>query len=189
MTRISFVDVETTGLVPGVHAPWEIAVISCDLDTGESSQQVWQVEVDLRNADSRALSVAGFYDRAHQVTGAVDPWRPAAVAEQVAKLTAGTYLAAAVPSFDAGFLGPFLRHNGQAPTWHHRLICVENLAAGALGLDVPVGLSESAELLGLPVDTDRTHTALYDAQLAKKVYDAVRSNDAVPPRARGRAAA
>ena len=173
--RISFIDCETTGLVPGVHEPWEMAVVSHDLTTGQTSEHVWQVEVGLRNADPRALAVAGFYDRAHQVTGALDPWRPAAAAEAIAKLTAGTYLAAAVPSFDAAFLNPFLRHNGQAPTWHHRLICVENLAAGALGLEVPVGLSESARLLGVPVDTDRTHTALYDAQLAHAVYDAVQS--------------
>ena len=181
--RIAFVDCETTGLVPGVHAPWEIAVATLDLESGATSEHLWQVEVDLRNADPMALRLSGFYERAYQVTGTVAPHRAAEAAYGFAKLTAGTYLAGAVVSFDAGHLNRFLRHNGQAPTWHHRIICVETFAAGVLGLDVPVGLAETARLLAVPVDDDATHTALYDAVLARDVYQAVRS------RARGQAAA
>ena len=77
-------------------------------------------------------------------------------------------------SFDAERLSRLLRAHGACPGWDHRLLDVETYAAGALGRPGPVGLRETAALLGVDVDDQALHTALGDAALARAVYEAAR---------------
>lgn len=163
---IVYVDIETTGLDPERHQPWEIALVT------DRWAECWQVPVDLAVAEPGALRISGFYDRSHQVHRHEQLASPLRVAEAVAAATAGKYLAGAVPSFDATFLDRFLRRHGHGPAWRHRLICVESVAAGALREDLPVGLSDSAAALGINVDGYDLHHALGDAQLARDVHHA-----------------
>lgn len=160
---ICFVDIETTGLDPRRHAIWEVGVVR--VDAAGRSEFEWQVEIPPgAEADPEALKVGGYYERRRDPVH--DPYR---VANELWVLLEGAYLAGAAPSFDAAFLGHFLRAHDRPPQpWKHRLLCVETYAAGACGWPVPVSLSETCERLG--VERRDAHTALADARTAEAVY-------------------
>lgn len=162
--RIAIVDIETSGLDPERHEIWEVALIVDD------HEYEWMVQPSLKTAEPMALRVNRYYQRR---PGNVSMWaNPFTVATTVARLTDGRHLVGAVPSFDASFLDRFLRRHGECPTWSHRLVCVETLAAGYLRM-LPEGLRKMAEKLGLVVDEDTHHTALGDCRLARDVFEAV----------------
>lgn len=95
---VAYVDIETTGLIPSVHAVWEVALI---VDGVEHS---WLVnDVKLTSADGKALEVGRFYDR-WATTPTADRFPAFEVADQVAKLTVGRHLVGVNPTFDAGHL-------------------------------------------------------------------------------------
>lgn len=184
MTRHIFLDTETTGLSPRRGAQiWELALINGDRILE------YQLPVDLTRADTMALRIGGFYARRPIPTlginrGTVCAWRDGGAdgkwqfgltakyfaAEVAAKLD-GAHLVGANPAFDAMFIEAWLNKHGQAATWDHHLVDVEERVAALYGLSAGIGLRKSAELLGLEVDTEQTHTALYDAQLAKRVFE------------------
>ena len=179
MTRVVFVDTETTGLDPACEQVFEIAAVT---DTREHVWRIHPTSDVLARMHPAAAKVNRYHDR---VSEAGWVWsNPYRSLRDLGALLDGAYLAGAVPSFDAAHLtATFLRFGIAPPRWQHRLVCVETMAAGVLGLDAPVSLSESARLLGVPVDRAVQHTALYDAFLARDVYDAARG------RARGWVAA
>lgn len=146
MTKLCYVDCETTGLDPDRHQVWELAIIV--EDPGEDPKEyVWQVPVDLSLADPNALRIGRFYERRLKVNPIVnqarmhsvlwpsdEKWTSAGAlettAETVAGLLDGAHMVGATPSFDASFLAPWLRAHGQCPTWHYHLVDIEALAAG-----------------------------------------------------------
>jgi DNA polymerase III epsilon subunit-like protein len=147
MTRLCFLDIETTGLNPDIHEPWEVALIVEHNDLGAPAEYVWQLPVDLSVADPAALAVGRFYERrGTEITG--DGGRNAASGDhphlvvpadwmrrwgqRFAQLMEGGYLIGANPGFDADFLARLLRNLGLAPTWNYRLIDVGALGAGYL---------------------------------------------------------
>jgi DNA polymerase III epsilon subunit-like protein len=158
---LAFTDVETTGLDPGRHEVWEVALV---IDEGA---YVWQLPVDLGRAEPAALGLGHFYDRRSE-----DLTPHAEFADVFSRLTWGCHLAGACVSFDAERLALLLRANGACPGWHHRILDVEAYAAGALGLPAPIGLRDTAARLGVEVAEGELHTALGDAQLARAVYEA-----------------
>ena len=162
---VVFVDIETTGLDPERHGPWEIALVFPD-----NTHRVWYVEPDLATADPNALRLTGFYER--YVAQRWSYSDPRSVAKAVAESTAGVHLVGACVSFDALRLEKFLRANGQCPAWHYHLVDVEALAAGKLGMAPPWNSDDFSERLGLPKG-QHTHAALDDARWAKSIYDAV----------------
>jgi hypothetical protein len=133
--------------------------------------------VDLGRADPFSLKIGRFWERSpqrlHGSLRARGITSPHVFAHAFSRLTAGVHLAGAVVSFDEERLRRLLRTNGACPDWSHRVICVEALAVGRLRLPVPVGLAETAVLLGLEVDESVLHTALGDVRLAKAVWTAV----------------
>jgi hypothetical protein len=110
---------------------------------------MWRTEPDLAKADPVALRVGRYYERTagmywHSAYGRITQnprafydlaragegyWsQPGALAARVARVLDGAVLVAANPAFDAGFLAAFLRHHGQAPTWHYRLRDIGSMA-------------------------------------------------------------
>lgn len=190
MSRIVFVDTETTSLRPDRRA-WEIGLI-VRTDEGDVEHQ-WFIEtedLDLGNAEPGSLRIGRFYERHPAMNGTNDPWgnhtsfERFALAE-VERLTRGAHLVGAVPNFDAEVLGARMRAHGICPSWHYHLIDVEALAvgfiAGATALDMTRLPWESDWLhqqLGLePVPEADRHTALGDARWARAIYDAVTGGD------------
>lgn len=163
-SQVAYVDIETTGLDPIRHDIWEIGLIV------DGQEYEWQLPVSVGKADSAALRINRYYERVkpHSDTAS----SPANAAYNLARLTAGRHIVGAVPSFDVGFLEPWLRSYNYCSAWSHRLICVETLAAGKLGI-LPAGLGKMAEKLGVTVDPTAAHTAIGDARLARAVYQAV----------------
>jgi DNA polymerase III epsilon subunit-like protein len=190
MNRLCFVDLETTSLDSDRGEIWEAALILRDDTNRPDAEYHWQIHPDLTTADPMSLRLGDYYLRSevtHLPVGTVGCLKAPHLTEDddvefrtteylatlLASTLDGAYLVCAVPDFDARFLRRFLARNGQCFTAQHRLICVENLVAGALHLPVPIGLAKSAAAMGLQVDKDVLHSALYDARLARDVYDAV----------------
>ncbi len=57
MTRLAFVDTETTGLDPDLHEIWEVGLIIDD------KEYHWFLPVDLGSADAFALNIGHFHER------------------------------------------------------------------------------------------------------------------------------
>jgi DNA polymerase III epsilon subunit-like protein len=188
---LCFVDVESTGLDPRRHDVWEIAIIRRTHEMPDE-EHVFQLtpETDPEWADEEALKISRFaerflipsdaqYDAVRVEDGKpTERMRQTEVWMEVQDLLRGAHMVGAVPSFDAAMLTAMLQRVAFKTTWHHRLICVETMAATVLGWPVPQGLGKSAEALGLNVDSDTAHTALGDARLALAVYDAVQGRHA-----------
>ena len=173
MTPLCFVDCETTSLAPDRRV-WEVALIRRD-DEGQRHIVMQVDDVDLSDADPESLAIGRFYERHHSygtIKSAAPRYFEADVARHVERWTRSAHLVGAVPSFDAHSLAEMLRDHSLAPAWHHRLICVESLAAGALGRYIG-GLTRCAEALGVPVDPQQQHTAMGDARTAMAIWDAV----------------
>ncbi|WBQ03001.1 hypothetical protein [Kribbella sp. CA-293567] len=192
---LCFIDTETTGVHPG-RKVWEIAMIR--RNPGQPDRErTFYVDVDLTDADPFGLAVGRFYERhplgrwMASAGGTIN--RPAgrdmgshlslrAAAEEVALYTHGTHLVGAVPNFDAETLAPLLRDHQLTPSWHYHLVDVEALAAGYLAARQPASTSpappwNSDELtvaIGVePASDTERHTAMGDAQWAKRTYDAI----------------
>lgn len=185
MSKLVFVDTETTGLDSGRHEIWELAAIVRG-DDGDR-EYAWQIRPSLKTADPAGLRVGRYCERCtitgQPVDAAVtlahpehrDSWSGWGhhVAEQLAPLLDGATLVGAVPDFDARFLTRFLRTHEQAATWHYHLVDVETLAAGALRMPPPWGFDDLLAAFGLVYDEADRHTALGDARMVRDLYDAV----------------
>jgi len=161
MTRIVFLDTETTSLRPDRRA-WEIGLIVREPtrwvhpdrpDTYEptDSEHQWFIrseDLDLGNADLMSLKIGRFHERHPQMTGVASRVPSEAdVLAEVEKMTRGAHLVGAVPNFDAEVLGARMRAYGICPSWHYHLIDTEALAIGYLaarGIDGIQGDPEGA---------------------------------------------
>jgi hypothetical protein len=144
MTRLVFLDTETTSLRPDRRV-WEVGLIVrtpetpppwADPETRDEEHR-WFIhadDLDLGNADPFSLSIGRFYDRHPDYAGPADEGAlpEEYVLRKVEELTRGAHLVGAVPNFDAEVLGARMRANGILPSWHHHLIDVEALAIGWL---------------------------------------------------------
>lgn len=169
---VCFVDTETTGLDPDRHEIWEVGLITPD-GTGYR----WFLPVDLGRADPKALEIGRYYERSPYAYESYVDFAGARSAKQFAEefahLTRGLHLCGAVVSFDAERLAKLLRANGACPEWAHRLIDVETLVAGHCHARTPVGLVDSAAVLGIDATKYESHTALDDARLVRDIYEKV----------------
>lgn len=178
--QIVFVDTETTGLDPDRHEIWEAAFIVYEGPMLGWREHVHQLPVDLGRADAMALKIGRFHERRSHKLTALDTF-----ARSFAYYTAGKHLCGNVVSFDEERLRKLLRANGSCPEWHYHLIDVEALAVGYLAAkgnppSLPWNSEDISRALGIEPDTTR-HEALYDAQWAKQMYDAIA---AAPPNTR-----
>lgn len=192
--HLVFVDLETTGLEPDRHEPWEIAmIVRGHPDPLQDGEWLWQTAPNLARADAVALRLNRFYEREVTAGGAAREMqspKPAspntyitdghvltnnrAVAHAIARLTNGAHLVGVNPAFDAAFLRAFLRGNGFAESWHYHLVDMLAVAAGRMN-EPPPWRSEVLSVTGsvpIPVGEDR-HTALGDARWVQRWYDAM----------------
>ena len=165
---VVFCDTETTGLDPGRHEIWEVALID---EFG--AEHEWRLPVDLGRADPRALAVGGYHERATSSPKA--PTDLLSFAGTFRELTMGHHLAGAVISFDEERLRLLLRANGECPMWHYHLVDVEALAAGLCHMPPPWDSDELSRAVGVSPDNFTRHSALGDARWAKAIYEAVMS--------------
>lgn len=176
MTRIVFIDTETTSLRPDRRV-WEVGmVLRIDGQAEEEKRRfVDRRDLDLANADLFSLKIGGYYDRhpgVHDLASR-EVEREVDVLDEVEQWTRGAILVGAVPNFDADVLGIRMREHGILPSWHYHLVDVETLAAGALKLAPPWDFDAVLERYGLTYDEADRHTALGDAKMARDLYDAI----------------
>lgn len=190
MTRLCFIDTETTSLRPDRRA-WDIALIV--REDGREDEHQWFIDsedLDLGNADLISLGIGRFHERHPQYNAAsrgAGTWpaeEPEALGE-IEMLTRGGHLIGAVPNFDAEVLATRMRAHGICPSWHYHLIDVETLAVGWItrsdadmgGTGIPVELpwksDDLSAVLGITVSDEDRHTALGDARWARAIYDAI----------------
>ena len=178
--RMVFVDTETSDLDVVSHRVWEIGMVVCDLDAQPLEQIEWELYIDPAIAAPEALRVGGLYRRHKQhllrdpATDPVAAEHNRRVAAEVAAILDNVVFAGVNPAFDAGHLRQLMRDWGQAPCWHHHLVCAVNAAAQRL-LHTPPFTTQGC-IKGLRVDTGglTAHTALDDAELARRMYLAAR---------------
>jgi DNA polymerase III epsilon subunit-like protein len=157
--RYAFLDTETTGLDPGRHEMWELAIITREEGhpRDEDQEHLFQVYPGrLADADPTALRINRFYDRISPIlqtrqAGAVRAvgvsaddteggWvtmHRAKAALEIASLLNGALIIASNPTFDAamygrGMISKFLRTWGEVEGWDYHLIDIRTLALGYL---------------------------------------------------------
>lgn len=178
MTKIVFIDTETTSLRPDRRV-WDIGLIIREPGNPdrERSSFIDSVDLDLGNADPFALKIGKFYERHPYGVGAVrmndNLLREFDALRVVEQQTRDAILVGAVPNFDAEVLGARMRAHGILPSWHYHLVDVETLAAGARKLAPPWSFDAVLDLYGLKYDEADRHTALGDARMARDLYDAI----------------
>lgn len=187
MTPLIFLDCETTGLCPDIHAPWEIAWITAVHDDGELvivdtyTQFVKLSHDQAMRADYDALEVGRFAERytgQYHATSAdvIDDLKTCiTTVMEYASTHRLPHLVGAVPSFDHAMLcNNWLGWPGFGEgLWHYHLIDVEVLVAGKLGIAPPYNSSDLTNALGVTVDDEVRHTALGDVTWAMNLYAAV----------------
>lgn len=184
MSKIAFVDTETTGLLAHVHEIYEVALVIDD-----NPRHWWLPIKRLDRADPVALSIGGYHDRHPWGNNQPDEGKvttpitdPADFALDFAELTHGVHLAGAVVSFDEERLRRLLYKHDQVPSWHYHIIDVEALAVGymrARGQEpqLPWDSDELSKYLGVDPDRFPRHTAMGDALWAQAIYRAVDGTD------------
>ncbi len=189
-TPLLFMDMETTGLRPDIHVPWELGYAVASHDTvndalfvaygGQSFIKV--SDEAMRLADPTALAIGGFHRR-YDAKNAITPERAAEIlrlaADSIAHSCANPaapkpYLVGAVPSFDSNMACiHWLGWPGfGAGAWHYHLIDVENLVAGRQRIPPPYSSAALSEAVGVSPDRPDKHTALGDVKWAIELYAA-----------------
>jgi DNA polymerase III epsilon subunit-like protein len=189
---LAFTDVESTGLDPFLHDPWEVAVV-LRVD-GQDEEHVFRIEPDLTNADPEALRINRFYERTADPEWVWDDRETAA--RRLHILLDGAVLVGSNVAFDAEMLTHlFGRYFDNPRPWHYRTLDIVTLAAGSLygraaeraRRGVAAWFPRITAVLGWPwrsydvsrlveVDPpapDVGHTALPDARWARDVWDRI----------------
>jgi DNA polymerase III epsilon subunit-like protein len=169
-TRFVFMDTEATGLDHHRHELTEVAWV-VRFEDGREEERRFFPEHTTDGADADALELTHYEDRiAPQQRTPASEWLTLFLEDAQDAVLVG-----AVPDFDARHLERMCRKLGVEPTWDHHLLDVETLALPfiAPGPEAPRSLAKTCAALGIPHDKDQAHGALYDAQQAMRVFDAV----------------
>jgi len=196
MSRIVFLDTETTGLDPEREQVFEVAAIGAT----SGLEWVWRIQPHAKvvaRMHPKAIEVNRYRER---TTHPDWSWHdPSEVMLDLYGMLDGAHICGAVPDFDARHLTSLYRGFGQdPPRWHYHLIDIEAMAVGWLDRErLELGRSgwQAArsrvelleEVLALPWDSDalsracgveppgedERHTALGDARWCKRLYEAI----------------
>ena len=179
--KLVFLDIEATSLDVHSARPWEIATIERRIDGTEQRTWIMVSDVDLTDADPRALEVGHFEER--RVRDGRARW----LSEEMAalwvsrRLTDGcTVVGSNVAGYDLPILAAMLGRWGHSPAWHHHPIDLVTWtqAREAGSPFATVGLTEgSYELSRIagaqPPAAAVAHTAMGDAMWARAWWDAL----------------
>lgn len=183
MTRsLVSLDLETTGLDPRIHVPYEVGMIHRDLSEGGEVERVFWLDLtpeEIAAADPTALAVGDYHQRLGEVNpvSRVPVTGRAEFAAHLVSLLDDNAIIGCGPAFDTSMLSAWIAHNGDPSLpvrpWHHQLLDVLAFAAGALGEPWPLrkGLSLDSSLKLSPLDGAK-HTVLGDCRWNFAVYDA-----------------
>lgn len=178
MTRICFLDLETTSLRLDRRA-WEIGVVVRDPGVDDVEHR-WFIDIDdldLGNADSASLKIGRFHERHSEMRTPMDlsaDWAGEELALlRVEELTRGATVVGIQVDFDTATLDARMRANGICPSWSHRILDARTLAAGAMRATPPWDVEAIYEFFGVSCPPEDRHTALGDARLARDLFDAV----------------
>jgi DNA polymerase III epsilon subunit-like protein len=176
---LAFVDVETTGLIPGYHEMIDIGMVITDVDGNEIDRLFLRIKPEHPERTSPgARAVNGFDESRWRKRGAVTP--KAAVERIVSfhRRVAGkksVLLVAYNSQFDAAFLDHLFR--GQGETWrelyYYFVLDVPSMA-WSLGLRQLEG-SALARALGVEDEPHvaEDHTGITGAELNARIYRAL----------------
>ncbi|WP_181874410.1 3'-5' exonuclease [Marinitenerispora sediminis] len=212
MTKLVFLDTETTGLNPDLHEPWEIAAIV--RSGGRDQEYAWIVRPDLTHADPNALRISQFYERFYNWSGSDgtdcpvgvgnimmspdhedygDQVTAAQIAHTLAELLNQAVVVGVNPAFDRDMLRPWLRRHGQVWAAHYRTVDVTTLGWGQLTggpqgyalhtMGIPASSQEVSLMLRVDPAKYERHTALGDARWARDQWDAIARASGLDPEA------
>ncbi|MEU4578990.1 hypothetical protein [Nonomuraea sp. NPDC023979] len=200
MTKLVFLDTETTSLDDERGEVWEIGAIVRRPDHDNvvgDVEYLWQTWPGLSIADPNSLRIGRFYERNWLARGSADsdaaieipisegeiqqPDLPMdyrtkqQVARDLAVLLDGAHVVGAVPDFDYRFLRRFLATHGHRWTAHYHLIDIEAMAVGWLH-------GKAAQLAVREPDIDWRGMAAETAGLPWKSTDLYRALKVDPDR-------
>lgn len=182
MTKIAFLDTETTGLSPRYNEIMEVAYITRELkdpDKGDvcgfvpDQETHFSLYFDPQRADMKALEVNRYYARQRELEAIrLDQWH---AVEKMVRDLRGVVIVGNNPQFDLRFIERFLINHGVSnPTpWNYHPVDLKALVMGhAPGSPQPPWRTgDVAEVVGVPIPNGY-HSALVDARWNRDVYDA-----------------
>lgn len=169
--KLVFLDIEATSLDVHSARPWEIAMIERWPDGREQRTWVMVSDVDLTDADPRALEVGRFEER--RVRDGRARW----LSEEMTALWVSrrltercTVVGSNVAGYDLPILAGMLARHGFTPDWHHHPIDLvtwtQAREAGSpfATVGLTAGSYELSRIAGVqPPAADVAHTAMGDA--------------------------
>ncbi len=186
MTKIVFLDTETTRLEKDRRV-WDVGAITVNGARVEEYQRFIRIQdIDYANASRHSLDVGHFYERHPQALYSdrsdeflrkvfVEP--EGEVMWDLSVILHDAHVIGAVTNFDTEVIAARMAAHGILPTWKYHLGDVENLAAGRLRLPPPWGFDTILERFGLEFPAGERHTAIGDARMAMRLYNAVMAPD------------
>jgi hypothetical protein len=179
---VVFLDTETTGKDRGYRA-WDIAMIRRENDGTEQAITIFvhQDDLDLANADPRALAIGRFEQRHPGFGVPLQPGqvhiREAGAAALVQQWTNGAKVWGINPSFDTVALDAMLARHNLAPSWFYVPQDIAGIAYGfRLNSDpsAPRGSEPLSEACGVrPPGPGERHSAMGDALWVRRWYDKI----------------
>jgi len=177
---ICFVDVETTGLDADIYQIIQIGAFLYDTQLAKvlGKLEAYIQPDDITKCDQQALRICR-YD--------FDFWEKLSVkkdeaAMRFSAISDKTTLAGHNIHFDERFLRKLLLSNNIRPTWDYHLIDTFSMTLPFTMKRRPharPSLRVSCEVMGVPYDSGKAHTASYDAQLCIKIFQACVGNDPI----------
>jgi DNA polymerase III alpha subunit (gram-positive type) len=176
MSKIVFLDLETTGLDPRKQEILEVAML---VREGRHDREVYfTLPIALNRADSEALKINRYFQRVRELTAAAIPRvRALALFEVYFRdaIVVGNNV-----QFDLRFIEQFIldytRGNQDPTPWHYHPVDLKALVAGTYQLgEPPWSTKQVAEAVGVPLPRN-AHTAMADAEWNRDVYDAIYPN-------------
>jgi hypothetical protein len=180
-----FTDTKTTGLIPGLRATWELAIIREEPD-GKVEEYVTQLRLmadELNEADPKSLEISMFNERYVGYNKGVENFRnlptDLEIRKEIERLCSGpAHFVGMCPDFDAlNLIHRFFFTETQP--WYYQLIDVDIFAAGVLlagghNVELPFDTTRWAEFLGVKTPDEKTkYTALGDARWTREFYHEV----------------